>query len=164
MMGSIYLAMSLLGWIHFIGFAWQFDPLPVVLGQTLLFLLIFIIVGWSEELLSRGYHLQTLTSGINLFWGVLISSAVFGALHLSNPHASWVRPQSASSLPVCSWRWAISAPASSGSRSGCISAGTFSRGSSSASRSAALPVIRSCAFRFPGRRCGPERRSDRRPG
>jgi membrane protease YdiL (CAAX protease family) len=90
MMGSIYLAMSLLGWIHFIGFAWQFDPLPVVLGQTLLFLLIFIIVGWSEELLSRGYHLQTLTSGINLFWGVLISSAVFGALHLSNPHASWV--------------------------------------------------------------------------
>ena len=85
MMGLIYLAMSLLGWIHFKGFAWQFDPLPVVLGQMLLYLLIFIIVGWQEELLSRGYHLQTLSSGINLFWGVLISSAIFGALHLGNP-------------------------------------------------------------------------------
>ena len=41
-------------------------------------------------MLSRGYHLQTLASGINLFWGVLISSAIFGALHLANPNASWV--------------------------------------------------------------------------
>jgi uncharacterized protein len=90
MMGLIYLAMSRLGWIHFNGFAWHFDPLPVVLGQVLLYLLIFIIVGWQEELLSRGYHLQTLASGINLLWGVLISSAVFGALHLGNPNATWV--------------------------------------------------------------------------
>jgi hypothetical protein len=90
MMGLIYLAMSRLGWIHFDGFAWQFDPLPVVLGQTLLYLLIFIITGWQEELLFRGYHLQTLSSGINLFWGVLISSAIFGALHLGNPKATWI--------------------------------------------------------------------------
>jgi membrane protease YdiL (CAAX protease family) len=90
MMGLIYLSMSLLGWIRFTGFAWQFDSLPVVLGQTMLYLLIFIIVGWQEELLTRGYHLQTLASGINLFWGVLISSAVFGALHLGNPHATWI--------------------------------------------------------------------------
>ena len=90
MMGLISLAMTLLGWIHFNGFAWQFDPLPMGLGQTLFSLLIFIVVGWSEELLSRGYHLQTLASGINLFWGVLISSAVFGALHIINPHATWI--------------------------------------------------------------------------
>ena len=90
MMGSIYLAMELLGWIDFRGFAWNFDPLPVVVGQMLLYLLIFTFVGWQEELLSRGYHLQTLTSGINLFWGVVISSAVFGLLHLGNPNATWV--------------------------------------------------------------------------
>ena len=90
MMGLIYLAMSWLGWIHFAGFAWQIDPLPVVLGQTLLYLLIFIITGWQEELLSRGYHLQTLSSGINLFWAVLLSSAIFGALHLGNPNATWI--------------------------------------------------------------------------
>jgi membrane protease YdiL (CAAX protease family) len=90
MMGLIYLTMSLLGWIQFTGFAWHIDPLPVVLGQLLLYLLIFIIVGWQEELLSRGYHLQTLSNGINLFWGVVISSAIFGALHLGNPNATWV--------------------------------------------------------------------------
>ncbi|OGO80167.1 MAG: hypothetical protein A3K41_03580 [Chloroflexi bacterium RIFOXYD12_FULL_57_15] len=47
-------------------------------------------MAWNEELLSRGYHLQTLASGTNLFWGVLLSSAVFGALHLGNPNATWV--------------------------------------------------------------------------
>jgi len=50
----------------------------------------FVFVGWNEELLSRGYHLQTIASGINLFWGVIISSAVFGLLHLGNPNATWV--------------------------------------------------------------------------
>jgi hypothetical protein len=42
------------------------------------------------ELLSRGYHLQTIASGFNLFWGVILSSAIFGLLHLSNPGATWV--------------------------------------------------------------------------
>jgi uncharacterized protein len=90
MMGLIYLAMTSLGWIQLTGFAWHSDPPGVVIGQILLYLLIFVAVGWQEELLSRGYHLQTLASGINLFWGVLISSAVFGILHLANPNTSWV--------------------------------------------------------------------------
>src|SRR5262249_34556813 len=54
------------------------------------FFLIFVLGGWNEELLSRGYHLQTIASGINLFWGVMISSWVFGLLHLGNPGATWV--------------------------------------------------------------------------
>ena len=90
MMGLVYLLMRAFGWIQFEGFAWPFRPPAVVLGQSLLFLLIFTFVGWQEELLSRGYHLQTLASGINLTWGVLISSAIFGALHLTNPNATWV--------------------------------------------------------------------------
>jgi len=90
MMGLVYLLMRAFGWIQFEGFAWPFYPLAFVLGQSLLFLLIFTFVGWQEELLSRGYHLQTLASGINLTWGVLISSAIFGALHLTNPNATWV--------------------------------------------------------------------------
>ncbi len=90
MMGSIFAAMSALGWIKLNGFAWQFDSIPTALFQSLLFLIAFVVVGWNEELLSRGYHLQTLASGINLFWGVIISSAIFGALHLGNPNATWV--------------------------------------------------------------------------
>ncbi len=40
--------------------------------------------------MSRGYHLQTIASGTNLLWGLIVSSAIFGALHLANPHATWI--------------------------------------------------------------------------
>lgn len=89
-MGLIYLLMSWLGWITFEGFAWEFDPIGLVVRNTVLFFLVFVGVAWSEELLSRGYHLQTLASGLNLFWGVVISSAIFGVLHLANPNATWL--------------------------------------------------------------------------
>ena len=89
-MGFIYGVMSSLGWLSFEGFAWEFDAFDTVLINTLVFLAIFMLVGWNEELLSRGYHLQTIASGLNLFWAVIISSAFFGLLHLDNPNATWV--------------------------------------------------------------------------
>ena len=89
-LGFIYGIMSSLGWLTFDGFAWEFDAPGTVLMNTLLFFVIFLLVGWNEELLSRGYHLQTIASGLNMFWAVLISSAFFGLLHLDNPHATWV--------------------------------------------------------------------------
>ncbi len=89
-MGFIYILLLGLNWLTFEGFAWEFDPLNEVIAGVLTFFVIFIFVGWNEELLSRGYHLQTIASGINLLWGVIISSAVFGALHLGNPGATWV--------------------------------------------------------------------------
>ncbi len=89
-MGLIYFVMLKLGWLTFKGFAWEFDGVGLVVKNTLLFFVIFIFVAWNEELLSRGYHLQTIASGTNLFWGVIISSVVFGLLHLANPGANWV--------------------------------------------------------------------------
>ena len=90
MMGTIFSAMLLLGWSKFESFAWQTESIFNVIANTATFLAIFIFVGWNEELLSRGYHLQTIASGTNLFWGVLISSSIFGLLHLGNPNATWV--------------------------------------------------------------------------
>ena len=58
------------------------------MGNSLAFLGIFVLVGWSEEVMSRGYHLQTIASGLNLAWGLALSSAIFGVLHLANPHAT----------------------------------------------------------------------------
>src|SRR5688572_26950530 len=89
-MGFIYILMEGLNWLTFEGFAWEFDPINVVITGVLTFFVIFLFVGWNEELLSRGYHLQTIASGLNLFWGVIISSAIFGLLHLGNPNATWV--------------------------------------------------------------------------
>ncbi|MBI2758292.1 MAG: CPBP family intramembrane metalloprotease [Chloroflexi bacterium] len=90
MMGTIFTAMLLLGWSKFESFAWQTEPTLNVITNALTFLVIFILVGWNEELLSRGYHLQTIASGSNLLWGVVLSSTVFGLLHLGNPNATLV--------------------------------------------------------------------------
>lgn len=89
-MGFIYITMSAPGWLTFEGFAWEFDPIDVVITSVLTSFVVFIFVGWNEELLSRGYHLQTIASGTNLFWGIMISSAVFGLLHIFNPNATWI--------------------------------------------------------------------------
>lgn len=89
MMGVIFLAEWALGWLHLSGFAWSSDAGGIVLSNVLLWLAVFIVVGWNEELLTRGYHLQTIASGMGLPWGLFLSSAVFGVLHLGNPHATW---------------------------------------------------------------------------
>ena len=88
--GLMFVIEIALGWTKFDGFAWQIDPVSTVLSGLGLWLAIFLIVGWQEELLSRGYHLQTLESGLNVFWAVLLSSSVFGFLHIFNPGASWI--------------------------------------------------------------------------
>ena len=90
MMGSIFVMMQSLGWLKFESFAWTSEPVSNVILQTALFFFIFIIVGWNEELLFRGYQLQTIASGMNLFWGVVLSSIIFGLMHLGNLNAVWV--------------------------------------------------------------------------
>ncbi|MBN1306226.1 MAG: CPBP family intramembrane metalloprotease, partial [Anaerolineales bacterium] len=67
--------------------------------SILLATLHFVLVGFNEELLSRGYQLQNLAEGFNWKtlgprWAIviatLISSAVFGLMHLGNPNADAV--------------------------------------------------------------------------
>jgi membrane protease YdiL (CAAX protease family) len=86
MMGLIYLIEWSFGWLEFDGFAWQVDEISRVILNTLQYLGIFILVGWNEELLFRGYRLQNLSDGLNPIWGVLISSLWFGIAHLANPN------------------------------------------------------------------------------
>ena len=90
MMGLIFLAEYSFGWLRVAGFAWQSQRAPEVLLNASTFLLICLIVGWNEELMSRGYHLQTVASGTNIWWGWFLSSTVFGLLHLANPNANWM--------------------------------------------------------------------------
>ncbi len=90
MMGSIYLAEISLGWSKFEGFSWQTENTTTIMGGVLVWLVVFLFVGWQEELLSRGYHLQNIADGLNLFWGVALSSSIFGILHVLNPGASWI--------------------------------------------------------------------------
>ena len=58
------------------------------IGETLATsALLFVFAAAAEEMLFRGYPLQTLTRA-NLAWlGVLLTSVPFAAVHLNNPHA-----------------------------------------------------------------------------
>ncbi len=83
--GLIFLVELSLGWLEFQGFAPLTAPTLMGLGY---WAFAFILVGWGEELLSRGYMLQNLEEGVGLNWAVFISSAIFGLLHAFNPDAS----------------------------------------------------------------------------
>jgi len=87
MIGLIYAILWGAGWLTFENFAWQVDPIGMVIKETMVVYIIFILVGWSEELLSRGYHLQTIESGLNTFWAVVLSSVIFGIIHLGNENS-----------------------------------------------------------------------------
>jgi len=90
MLGFIFIIARSSNWIEVGGFSWTTEGLYKSIGQVLLWLLIFILVGWQEELLSRGYQLQNISEGMNLTWGVIISSFAFALLHLFNPGANWI--------------------------------------------------------------------------
>lgn len=90
LMGLIYLVEWAAGWARFEGFTWELQGW----GSTLLGVagagLVFVLVGWYEELLARGYWLKNLRDGLNLAWGVAISSALFALAHSANPNVTWV--------------------------------------------------------------------------
>jgi len=89
MMGTILALELAIGWTHFEGWAWQMLPLGQLILDLLMALAVFVAVGFYEEILSRGYHLQNIRDGMNLFWGMMLSSVIFAVLHFGNPNSVW---------------------------------------------------------------------------
>ncbi len=89
MMGGIFLVLVLLGWLQFEGFIWQKGIPPQWGMEVLSVFILFVLVGWTEELLSRGYQLQNLVEGLKKPAGVIVSSLIFAILHQSNPSFSF---------------------------------------------------------------------------
>jgi membrane protease YdiL (CAAX protease family) len=90
LMGLVFTLELGLGWTTFERWAWQGVSISKVLFGMSSGLIAFILVGFSEELLSRGYHLQTLKDGLGLGWALLLSSIIFAWLHSANPNSSWI--------------------------------------------------------------------------
>jgi membrane protease YdiL (CAAX protease family) len=88
--GLIYLIQLQAGWLTPTGFGWEQEGWLKLTGSLVWWGFLFLLVGFYEELLSRGYHLQNLEEGLNLFWAVVISSGFFGLIHVANPEATWV--------------------------------------------------------------------------
>jgi uncharacterized protein len=94
LMTGIFLTQLAAGWVTVTGSFAAFDGaafFPTILSPMVL----FVCVGFYEELVSRGYQLTNLAEGLNglgprtavlLAW--IISSSVFALLHLFNPNTS----------------------------------------------------------------------------
>lgn len=72
----------LMGWIDVQAFVWQVKPSSEVLGSLYLAFVTAIMAAVIEEILLRGYLLQTLEVWIGLPAAMVISSAIFGLGHL----------------------------------------------------------------------------------
>lgn len=84
---SLFLAAALTAVTHGVRFNLDASGARSI-GRTLgVTLAVFLLAAAAEEILFRGYPLQTLTRA-NLAWlGVLLTSVPFAAAHLNNPHS-----------------------------------------------------------------------------
>ncbi len=89
LMGFIFLVEWAFGLLTFNGLAAENNSAGLVpsLGY---WAAAFIMVGWYEELVFRGYWLQNLADGLGMNLALLISSAVFALAHISNLNVSTV--------------------------------------------------------------------------
>lgn len=98
LMGLIFLVGWTTGNFRVTGFFVSFSD-GYFLPGLLIALLVFICGGIYEEVLFRGYYLVNLAEGLHnervgAPWAImvafLITSAIFGVAHLSNPNATWI--------------------------------------------------------------------------
>lgn len=58
--------------------------------DLLLYFGLFMLVALHEEILTRGYLLDTLHKAYGTYWGILVSTLVFTGLHIFNDHIGWI--------------------------------------------------------------------------
>ena len=69
------------GWLTINGFAWQSLSAADLLGGLALGCLLFVMVGFNEELIFRGYIMQNLAEDWGMAVAVLSTSVFFGVAH-----------------------------------------------------------------------------------
>jgi membrane protease YdiL (CAAX protease family) len=89
MMGLIYLVELAAGWLQYQSPGWEEMSQLDFLSKLLMWFILFLAVGFYEELLSRGYRLQNIEEGVGGMVAVLVSSLIFALEHLQNPNAWW---------------------------------------------------------------------------
>jgi uncharacterized protein len=91
----VFLVQLAAGWLVVTGTFVVREPDTGFLVALLMPLVLFLAVGFYEELFSRGYQLQNLAEGMGalgprgaIVAATVLSSAVFGVLHALNPNAT----------------------------------------------------------------------------
>lgn len=90
MIGFVSIILSFSGMLRFESIELINTNFHPIIEVILWLIAIGVFVGWAEELMFRGYLLQNLADGIGVFWAVILSSLIFGFLHLNNEHATLV--------------------------------------------------------------------------
>jgi len=95
LMGVIFLFQLAVGWVRVTGTWVVYRPDVSFVPAFLAPLISYVLVGFYEELFSRGYQLKNLAEGLRFLGprgavlaATLLSSAVFGVLHAANPNAT----------------------------------------------------------------------------
>lgn len=88
MIGTIFVIFLISGLLEFNEVSWSSSGIYAVFEILLWFFGIGLAVGWSEELVFRGYLLQNMRDGMGMFWAVLISCILYGLVHMSNPNST----------------------------------------------------------------------------
>ena len=87
------------GWLKITGYLQAPAPGVPFGGGIICALINFFCVGIYEEMLSRGYQTRNLAEGIKgrvlnpktaILVSYLVTSTIFGLLHLGNPNTSWI--------------------------------------------------------------------------
>jgi membrane protease YdiL (CAAX protease family) len=104
LISTVFLVQLVVGWVEITG-TWVTTNADTWFGAAFgLSAFTFVLIGFAEELLFRGYVLTNLAEGFHfkyagargaLIMAMLFSAGIFGALHLSNAHTSTVSTISA---------------------------------------------------------------------
>ena len=73
-----FLILFILGYLSVDGFSFP-------LGTILLYLLLFVVVSFHEEIMVRGYILNNLMQSTNRYVALVVSSVLFMSIHLLHP-------------------------------------------------------------------------------
>jgi hypothetical protein len=98
-MTLIWVILLALGFAQFTGFEWQSEAGFVWVTDLFAFLGLMLFVGFYEEVWSRGYQLKVLAEALQIgriskttavSLSMLLTSVLFGLLHLGNPGSSLI--------------------------------------------------------------------------
>lgn len=98
-MACIFGIEKTMGWLRVTQFGWHSADMASFTATLINLLVAMLLVGFHEELFSRGYQVLNLTEGLRypkigergaVAIAVLVTSTLFGLLHFNNPNASIV--------------------------------------------------------------------------
>jgi len=88
----VTIAVGVMALVGKVNFSISLKPRTIVVGVVVFVILLFAAM--AEELMFRGYPFQRLVEGLGPTGAILVLSALFGAVHMQNPHVSdnrWVQ-------------------------------------------------------------------------